>query len=280
MTAQWAPVRVEPIALSGERITVAVAIQTEDKPRIISALSDEVTTAVFGDHGTSLLGIARMASDSIYQHLLSGRDFDTWIPPLGGVSLGDVEEGQGDSIEEIAKQALRASACFSAMTEGFQAKAARERNSLLTKMQNIMKRMDLRLSDNFGIDVPVTIRGATMKIRCDYFSSKLAINLCSLAPGRNLNAQFEAFNTRLCRLDQLKANEALAINDQEPRIIMAIPSDEVLELSAHQGNVHTYRDRLLMAQDIASRHRFDLTTVLSPEVGTKLIIQRERQAAN
>lgn len=272
--------RIEPIALSGECITVAVAIQTEDKPRVISALSEEVTTAVFGEHGASLLGIARMASDSIYQHLLTGRDFDTWIPPLGGISLGDVEEGQGESIDEIAKQALRASACFSAMTEGFQAKATRERNSLLTKMQSIMKRMDLQLADNFGVDVPVTIRGATMKIRCDYFSSRLAINLCSLAPGRNLNAQFEAFNTRLCRLDQLKANEALDINHQEPRIIMAIPSEEALELSAHQGNVHTFRDRLLMAQDIASRHRFDLTTVLSAEVGTKLIIKRERHTAH
>ncbi len=271
--------RIEPIPCSGELVTIAIAIQADDGVKVVSALPTDVAQAVFGNQGDNLLGIARTTTDSLYRHLREGGELNAWRSPLDGVFLGAVEHGEGNDLQEIAEQALRASACLSAMTEAFQSKQAKpERNSLLTKMHRVMKSIDKSLAEHFSAEVPVLIRNTELKIRCDYFSSRLAINMGSMAPGRNLNQQFDAFNTRLCRLDQLKANEALAINGQEARIILAIPSEEQLDTMGNHGNVCTFRDRLLMAQDLAEMRNLELMTVLTPEAGANFIRGIERAA--
>lgn len=261
-------------------MTIAIGIQSASESKVVLALPEAVAGAVFGKQGESLLGIARTACAALLNHLRAGGRLAEWVPPIHGVFLGTVEAGQGNDLNEIAAQALRASACLSAMSGEFQAAQSQpERNSLLTKMRRVMKKTDPLLESNFSADVPVKIRGAEMTIRCDYFSSRLAINLCSLAPGRNLNQQFDAFNTRLCRLDQLKANEALLEYNQETSIILAIPGEDALEQLPQQQAVHTFRDRLLMAQDLAEKRAINITTVLTPESGTEIIIKREHQAA-
>lgn len=280
MSARWAPVRIEPMPCSGELVTIAVAIQGEDDVKVVSALPEDVATAVFGSQGGNLLGIARSTTDSLYRHLRGGADLSSWKSPLSGVYIGDIEYGEGCDLKEIAEQALRASACLSAMTEAFRSKPAKpERNSLLTKMYRVMKTLDKDLADHFSAEVPVLIRNTELRIRCDYFSSRLAINMGSMAPGRTLNQQFDAFNARLCRLDQLKANEALAVDGQEARIILATPSDEQLDMMARHSNVSTFRDRLLMAQDLAEKRDLKLMTVLTPELGARFIKSVERRAA-
>ena len=281
LTAFWAPVRVEPIAMSGELLTVAVAILGEPgtKPRIISALSDDVMTAVFGVHGMSLMGIARTASASLLDHLEKTGDFVSWLPPVAGVTLGPVEEGQGDSVEEIAKQALRASASLSAMTEAFRTQAKKsEQNRLVTSMRKAMVVLAPELSDRFHVPVPVTIRSTQASVYCDYFSSNLAINMCSMGPGRNLQQQFEAFFSRVCRLDQLRGNDALIEHNQKPHILLAVPSEEAIDRSADKSNIRFLQEKLVMAQDLTEKHKFTFSTVPTPEQGARYIIGLEKAA--
>lgn len=272
---------MEPIALSGEAITVAIAILGEPgaKPRVVSALSDDVMTSVFGTHGMSLLGIARLASDSLLNHLIETNSFASWTPPTSGVFLGDVEEGQGDTIEEIARQALRASACLSAMTEEFRSQEKRgEKNRLVSSVKRAMQTLAPDYADRFHVAVPVTIRHEQMSIYCDYYSSRLAINMCSMGPGRNLPAQFDSFYSRLCKLDQLRANEALIEHNQTPHILIAVPDAATIEASSDKSNIHHLDQKILMAQDLAERRSFKMSIVSTPEHGALHIINLERAA--
>ncbi|MFZ5959820.1 hypothetical protein ACOXVJ_20155 [Pseudomonas knackmussii] len=281
MTAFWAPIRVEPIAMSGEAITVAVAIIGEPgtRPHIISALSEDVVTSVFGPHAPSLIGIARTASDSLFQHLEKTNDFKSWIPPISGVSLGDIEEGQGNSIEEIARQALRASACLSAMTEEFRSQEKKsEKNRLVSSVKRAMKILEPAFADRFHVPVPVVIRQTKMSIYCDYYSSKLAINMCSMGPGRNLPAQFDSFYSRLCKLDQLRGNEALIQHNQAPYILIEVPDEATIEASPDKSNIHNLEQKILMAQDLTEKRKFNLTIISSPNKGAQRIVELERAA--
>lgn len=267
--------------MSGELITVAVAILGEPgtKPRIISALSEDVMTTVFGAHGMSLMGIARTASSSLFDHLMQTGDFSSWRPPVSGVTLGPVEEGQGDSLEEIARQALRACASLSAMTEAFRSHAKKsEQNRLVTSMKRAMSVLAPELSDRFHVSVPVTIRSTQASVYCDYFSSSLAINMCSMGPGRNLQQQFEAFFSRVCRLDQLRGNDALIEHGQQPHILLAVPSEEAIDRSADKSNLRFLPEKLLMAQDLTEKHKFIFSTVPTAEQGARHIIGLERAA--
>lgn len=267
--------------MSGELLTVAVAIVGDPgtKPRIISALSEEVMTTVFGAHGLSLMGIARTASSSLFDHLLQTGDFASWIPPVSGVTLGDIEEGQGDNLEEIAKQALRACASLSAMTEAFRANAKKaEQNRLVTSMKKAMTVLAPEFSDRFHVPVPVTIRSTQASVYCDYFSSSLAINMCSMGPGRNLQQQFEAFFSRVCRLDQLRGNDAFIEYGQKPHILLAVPSAEAIDKSSDRSNLRFLQEKLVMAQDLTEKHKFTFSTVPTPEQGARYIIGLERAA--
>lgn len=267
--------------MSGELLTVAVAIVGEPgtKPRIISALSEDVMTAVFGTHGLSLMGIARTASSSLFDHLQKTGSFAFWVPPITGVSLGEIEEGQGDTIEEIANQALRACASLSSMTEAFRSQAKKsEQNRLVTSVRKAMLAMAPDFSDRFHVPVPVTIRATQASVYCDYFSSRLAINMCSMGPGRNLQQQFEAFFSRVCRLDQLRGNDALIEHNQKPHILVAVPSEEAIEKSADKSNIRYLPEKLLMAQDLTEKHRFTFSTVPTAEQGARYIIGLERAA--
>lgn len=280
MSARWAPVRIEPIPCSGELLTIAIAVQGENDVKVVSALPEDVIDAVFGVQGASLLGLARSTTDNLYQHLRSGAALGDWRSPLDGVFLGGIEEGEGDDLRQIAEQALRASACLSAMTEAFQNKNPREeRNTLLTRVARAMKKIDRDLVDFFKKDVDVVIRNTPISIACDYFSSRLAINMSALAPGARLGQQFEAFNARLCRLDQLKAHEALVKDGQVPKIILAVPSQEDLELNASTAHRRAFHDKHLLAQDLADSRKLELILVNSPEQGAQRIQQDERSAA-
>ena len=267
--------------MSGELLTVAVAILGEPgtKPRVISALSEDVMVAVFGTHGLSLMGAARTASASLLEHLQKAGDFSSWLSPVSGVTLGDIEEGQGDTIDEIAKQALRASASLSAMTEAFRAQPKKpEQNRLVTSMRKAMLVLAPELSDRFHVPVPVTIRSTQTSVYCDYFSSSLAINMCSMGPGRNLQQQFEAFFSRVCRLDQLRGNDALIEHNQKPHILLAVPDEEAIDRSSDKSNIRHLPEKLVQAQDLTEKHRFTFSIVPSPEQGARYIIGLERAA--
>lgn len=267
--------------MSGELLTVAIAIlgEPDTKPRVITALSEDVMTAVFGVHGLSLMGVARTASASLLEHLQKTRDFTSWQPPVSGITLGPVEEGQGESLDEIAKQALRACASMSAMTEAFRTQAKKaEQNRLVTSMRKAMLVLAPNLSDRFHVPVPVTIRGTQTSVYCDYFSSKMAINMCSMGPGRNLQQQFEAFFSRVCRLDQLRGNDALIEHNQKPHILLAVPDEEAIDRSADKSNIRFLPEKILMAQDLTEKHRFAFATVPTPEQGARYIIGLEKVA--
>ncbi len=267
--------------MSGELLTVAIAIIGDPgtRPHIVSALSEDVMTTVFGKHGMSLMGIAATASASLFEHLSKTNEFSSWIPPVSGVTLGPVEEGQGSSFEEIAKQALRSCASLSTMTEAFRAQEKKgEKNRLVLGVKKAMQILDPSLADRFHVPVPVTIRRSDMSIFCDYFSSRLAINMCSMGPGRNLPQQFEAFYSRLCRLDQLRGNQALIEHGQAPHIMLAVPDQAAIANSADKSNIHLLDDRILQIQDLTEKHRFSLSIVPNAEQGARLIIGLERAA--
>ena len=267
--------------MSGELLTVAIAIIGErgTRPHIVSALSEDVMTTVFGTHGMSLMGIAREASASLFDHLSKTNNFASWIAPVSGVSLGPIEEGQGASFEEIAKQAMRACASLSTMTEAFRSQEKKsEKNRLVSGVKRAMQILEPSLADRFHVPVPVTIRKSDMSIFCDYFSSRLAINMCSMGPGRNLPQQFEAFYSRLCRLDQLRGNQALIQHGQAPHILLAVPDKAAISASSDKSNIHLMDDRILQIQDLTEKHKFGLSIVPNAEQGARLIIGLEKAA--
>lgn len=282
MTANWVPVRIEPIPGSGELLTVAVALQMEGQQRVISAIPPEVAHAVFGEQGTSMLGIIGTVSNHLKNFLLHGGNLEDWKSPLSGVKAGELEVGQGNTMEEIIEQALRSTACLSAMTLAFQSRQEagdEPKNILLTKVRNSLRAIAPQLDQFMNKDVPITIRNKPVKVHCDYYSQNLAINFAALAPGSRLGQQFEALTARICRLQQLKSHEGLLKETQATEVIVKVPTEAMLADNHRPKHVQDFRDRFLMAQDLAEDRGVAVVEAHTPDDCAKIIKSEEGLAA-
>lgn len=283
LTATWAPVLMEPIPGSGEQLTVAIAMQLGDTYRVASAIPPDVAQAIFGEQGNSMLGIIATVSAHLRNHMVHGQAFEDWRSPLSGVRLGKPEEGQGFTPEEIIEQALRSSACLSAMTLEFQARKESDepRNALLTRVKTSVRAIAPQLEQFFKKDVPITIRNKPVKVQCDYFSHNLAINIAALAPGNRLGQQFETLTTRICRLQQLRSHEGLFKDNQATEVIVQVPTEEQLQAMSDgdQKRVQDFRDRYLMAEDLAEDRGVALVQAFDPDGCARIIKSEEGLAA-
>ncbi|WP_417312396.1 hypothetical protein [Ectopseudomonas khazarica] len=283
LTASWAPIRMEPIPGSGEKLTVAIALEMGNTQKVISAIPHDVAQAIFGRQGDSMLGLIATASTHLRNHFAHGGHLQNWRSPLSGIYVGDLEEGQGDTVEEILEQAMRSTACLSAMTLEFQARQSLDepRNALITKVRQSMKEIAPQLEKYFKKDVPITIRNKQVKLHCDYFSQNLAINISSMGPGNRLGQQFESLTSRICRLQQLRSHEGLFKENQTTEVIVQIPDDTILEDMAQREpkRIQDFRDRLLMAEDLAEDRGVALVPAHDPAHCARLIKSEEGLAA-
>lgn len=283
LTASWAPIRMEPIPGSGEKLTVAIALEMGNTQKVISAIPHEVAQAIFGKQGDNMLGLIATASTHLRNHFAHGGHLQNWRSPLSGIYVGELEEGQGDTVEEILEQAMRSTACLSAMTLEFQARQNHDepRNALITKVKQSMKEIAPQLERYFKKDVPVRIRNSQVTVHCDYFSQNLAINISAMSPGNRLGQQFESLTSRICRLQQLRSHEALFKESQATEVIVQIPTEQYLaELSKNEPKrVQDFRDRLLMAEDLAEDRQVALVPAHDPAHCARLIKSEEGLAA-
>lgn len=114
--ATWAPIYLEPIMQSGERITVGVAgISSTGEVEVIPTLNQTKLRCAFGESGLSLLDAATICLEEFSDYLKDFNSFEGWEAPLGGVSLGHARKAAGNSLREILSTATQLTASFSSL---------------------------------------------------------------------------------------------------------------------------------------------------------------------
>jgi len=102
-----APVFLEPIAGSGERITVAVAVSGEIGSRVVQILQPDKARCLVGDQADALLGIVYLGVKSLRRHLNMGGALDAWRPPSAGLFLGELRHGYGTDLKSVVRMLAR-----------------------------------------------------------------------------------------------------------------------------------------------------------------------------
>jgi hypothetical protein len=93
--ALGAPVFLEPIIGSGERICVAIAAIGEDGAYQVQPVISPVTAnAMLGDNGAKLINLLELGINNLKRHLATGEHITTWQSPIGGMALGGIIDGQ------------------------------------------------------------------------------------------------------------------------------------------------------------------------------------------
>lgn len=277
--AEWAALYMEPIVQSGERLTIGIVARAGHQVAGCLTINDRALQCLYGDSADGMRTMMNLALARAIAHV--ERDFaGEFVAGMHGVTLGKRRYGAGDDIQHILNQATSLCSSLSALhgEEERGSSTGWERNALWRKVQRAMDTVDPQLCRFFDKEVGIVVRDTQVSVKCDYFSSQLAINMCGLTPGPTVGQLYERASARISRLDQLNKHEALIEDHQRPEMILLTPTDQVLAGRYSKAHRRNYSDRLLLLQDQADAHDLPLIIVHSPEEGANAIRMEERAA--
>jgi hypothetical protein len=108
---RWYPVYIEPIAGSGERLTVGAVAMSDADCYVLDAPGLDRFFCLYDEAGDGVVLAAKVTLDALRSHLerngpLGLKSFE---PPFVSIELGEERAGTGNTLSEIALLGLRAS---------------------------------------------------------------------------------------------------------------------------------------------------------------------------
>ncbi|WP_028627688.1 hypothetical protein [Metapseudomonas resinovorans] len=263
--AEWAAVYMEPIVQSGERLTIGVVASDGEYASGQLSISRKALECLYGESADGMLRMMELALQRALRH--AKQRFDgQFRPGMHGVTLGKKRKGIGEDLEDIIEQGISLTSSLSGIHMEDDEKTGRDRSMYWLRFKRAMQKVNPNLVPYFGRSVDVQVRGSTISLACDYFSSRLAVNICALSPGYRMSGLFDVASSRIFRLEQLKDHDALIQHHQQAAMMLVIPTESQLA-DFKPGNQQSFRERVLLLQDMADKKAFPLITVNAPLEG-------------
>ncbi|PSV01022.1 hypothetical protein [Photobacterium kishitanii] len=115
-SALWVPVYLEPITFSGERITIGLVFRAIDGTiKVVNTLPLDALSKVFGNKGKDLHSLANFVLTSFDAHMRATQKFETFVPSVKGVFVGEAIETFDTDLESIIYQVRKNYSVFSAL---------------------------------------------------------------------------------------------------------------------------------------------------------------------
>ena len=274
--AQWAPIYLEPIVESGERLTIGVVAGSEGQVSGSLTITDKALQCLYGESAPGMKAMMEIALKKALVYAKKGF-IQGYSSGIHGVVLGKAREGLGYDLEDIIAQGIDLCSSLS-LIHNEDIKTSHDRSSYWKRVQKAMERVDKSLVPHFNVPVDVTIRGSKLALQCDYFSSRIAVNVCAFSGNYRLAQLFDAATSKVFRLEQLKDHDALIRHDHKAAMMLVVPQDAVID-QLKPVAMRTYKERILMLEDMADKKDFDLVMVRSAFEGAKQIQRLEKSAA-
>ena len=112
LATRWAPVLLEPIPGTEERIVIAIAAINESEMRCSQTIDPAIARAMFRDDRRYIADLIDIVTESLGAHLEHNRSLGQWPPPVEGVSLGSEQESRSSDIDELVRRAGSMSTVF------------------------------------------------------------------------------------------------------------------------------------------------------------------------
>jgi hypothetical protein len=272
--AQWAAVYMEPIVQSGERLTIGVVAFDGHDAAGQLAISRKALDCLYGDTASGLEKMMTLALERALRFAKGGFRGE-FSSGMHGVTLGKKRVAIGDDLQDVIEQGISLTSSLSSVHAEEDGRADHDRSMYWMRFKKAMERVNPELVPHFGRSVDVRVRGAVISLPCDYFSSRVAANICSVSAGYRQSHLFDVASSRILRLEQLREHDGLIEHHQQPTMMLVVPTEHHLSL-LKPGSLQSYRDRLLLLQDMADKKDFPLVTVNDPIEGAHRLQTIER----
>lgn len=209
--AIWAPIYLEPMHGSGERIVAAVAAVD-----VVGAFHVELTLRAKtlrcmygGDRAEVVMGIAELIQEALQDHLAMGGTLENWVAPVRSCFVGPLRNAIGQDLEGIALRGATLTASLSGkglgdLVQGADdfAAVAPDVDRWLQQIRASVRQRSELLDARFNAEVRV--KPGASPTRIGYLGDRIAANFDLLVPGPNLSTKRFRSKARLVDLQILK----------------------------------------------------------------------------
>lgn len=266
VSVAWAPVMLEPIVGSGERLTVAAAAVDEaGNARCVRALRPDVARTVFGDRASYFSDMVDLIVRSLESWLGQVSDFTGWTPPLEGVSLGAVGECLAEDVDVALGRALPLVSFLH--REPTVASAVRPR-SWQSRVFDGLRARGERYARSANAKVHLAERGVPATFT--FLSQTYATNLVVFGGGSTetilREAKWKAWN-----LDRLGDTRSYLFRPANRELIAAIPQ-------AIEGPEARWEEAFEEIEGEASRRELGVVRLPTPDSVVEYILEQDAAA--
>ena len=232
----WRSLQIEPVPLSGERITLGAIVKGDDQELIAAKL---ITTSqlkkIYGREFSARIADAlSLCIDHAEQYYSANPLSNKWSPPLDRFYVGELRSSVAESIEEGLSRAARQSSSFAASHEADNtgSNKASVMSAPKTWQSEIIKVVANERKDFLNyFDKSVPVRDSGVPLSFSFLSSNYAAQFDAITESTQIQRVLVRAQSKLWQLDRLRDESAL-FHPKSCELLLQIPdSDETSEVS-------------------------------------------------
>jgi hypothetical protein len=278
LTAEWAPVYLEPLQGSGERLVVAVVgIDRSGGAAAQVAAPPRAWKCLYGNDARRIIGLTDLIVDSFEDHAASGGSLGGWIMPSGSCHLGIVRVGLGASLGQILAQGVRLTSSMfdpsviDAVSAAGDIPSSQDVDRFVQRVKELAIRSASELEHRFRQSISVG-EGAK-RTEIGYIGIEIAANFEVLRPNVGaLERRRTRAKSKLIDLQALRDQKDLLVGRRSYELMLWVPPGFSKEELARSEEV------FLELRDIGDNHELRVEKLADPEAAAKRILVAERVA--
>jgi len=263
-----APIYIEPMIGSGERLTIAGAVSNKKETLIEKLILPDLAEAMYGKQGKNILGLADLIIQDLQEHLKTG-NLPDWQPCFEGAYLGTVSNARADNprhaLSQIAR--LHSSLCklsaLKALDEDEPEEPIMKDNTLSAWVKQVQQLAATRSPDwrpCFNIKENLA-QGDLVTLHFAY--DTFAANIGLITPVQ-LSSRINDAKIKLWNLDHLPKTY------REKRLILGIPREDAPEMADDRVK-NKVLGKIEALQEEAQRCSIDVKTAHTAQAAAQLL---------
>lgn len=210
----WRSLQIEPIPMSGERITLGIILKGEDQALLGAKLvAGTRLKKMYGpEFGSSINDALSLCTDYAEKYYKTNPLSNVWAPPLEGFYLGELQSSLAENIEDALLQSAKYCSAFSLAALG-------KKDAGTTRLETtapeywrklIFEAVTGRRADFASyFDRDVTVRGYGVPLKFGFLSEQYAAQFDAIIEAKNLQHGLVRAQSKLWQLDRLRDENAL-----------------------------------------------------------------------
>lgn len=277
--AVWAPIYLEPMYGSGERIVAAVvALDSIRAHHVELTLRPQTLRCMYGDRGELIMSIAELVQETLQDHLALGGSLESWLPPVHTCFVGPVRNAIGTDLPSIAARAAALTASLSGKGLDDVAQVAEDLSSVapdvdrwLQQIRNSVRDRSQVLDLRFNAEVRVKQGAAATKI--GYLGDRIAANFDLLVPGPGLSNRRSRSKGRLVDLQILRDQVDMFTHRTSYELMLWVPERNSPGFS--QKHLEATHEALSELEEFGDKHELRVRALGNADQAAERIVALE-----